>query len=186
MDSLITAKNKLVHIMACPRSGTQYITKVLNVAGLKVAHEKIGEDGCVNFFYYRQIRPKIVMHQTRNPLEVIPSLTTIQDEWHRGFSLSAGLKPEDLRTIEGAAFLWVDWVERIERCVPDFTYKIEDVETQWQNICDLLNIKRKTFPLEVQRTIRNKHKWQTGASWGDLGAAKNAVAEKAIKYGYKV
>lgn len=187
MNALSSAKERRFHIMACPRSGTQYMTLLLKSTGLKVAHEGIGEDGSVNYFYHNQIYPKIILHQVRNPLRVIPSLTVLSDKWKVQFSFFAGLKSGDMDTIEGAALVWLAWIDRIEKCEPDFVYKIEEVNENWPQICRLIGIKPVSFPSHVKKIGHKNHNWQSkGIDWPDLGCARNEVMKKSIQYGYDV
>lgn len=75
-------------ITGCGRSGTTYITQVLQRCGLDVGHERMGRDGIVSGFYafdapkypgkHPTPRPQfdVVLHQVRAPLAAIASLQT--------------------------------------------------------------------------------------------------------------
>ena len=78
-------------ITGCGRSGTMYMAKMLQSAGLDVGHEALGQDGVVSSIWavaddwypsYHQQRKRpafdVVLHQVREPLATIGSLTTAQ------------------------------------------------------------------------------------------------------------
>ena len=65
-------------ITGFPRSGTEYMSKVMQKTGLRMGHEGHGDcsDGTVSYWHSYFKAPgiyEVVLHQIRDPLEVIPS-----------------------------------------------------------------------------------------------------------------
>lgn len=98
MPKLVKAKQKRkLLILACGRSGTQYISKVWKKAGLDFGHEHVLSDGCVSMYFclphadisafntsnkhavhpneYREdFEFEHIWHQVRDPLKAIDSM----------------------------------------------------------------------------------------------------------------
>ncbi len=150
--------------LACPRSATRYLKKILRCAGMKVGHESFKRRGTVGMMFavedsiypgkhwsdeheWRQRRShydfKQVWHFTRDPRNVISSLASkylpsnvwIWQERHTG--IDAGLWPKELR----AMLFWVAWNELIEKNEKiNFRFRIEDIDLAWPEICSRLSI----------------------------------------------
>jgi hypothetical protein len=121
--------NKIL-ITAHPRSGTGYISKFLNLCGLDVPHEiRLGNNGISN---WRGIIENIndcnyVLHQVRNPIDVISSSTIIMGtSWeylYRNLNIPM-INDKILRSMT----TYYNWNKLIESKKPDFRYRIEDID----------------------------------------------------------
>ena len=129
------------------RSGTKYISQVLQRCGLDVGHEKMGADGIVSGFYCFEAdsypghnhpapRPDfdLILHQVRHPLKTIASIQTgHSSEWASQFILAE----QDALPLRWACSYWLAYNESAERQA-EFTYRIEDLEEAWPEIQQLL------------------------------------------------
>ena len=211
-------------ILSSPRSATQFITKVLRNAQCKIGHEMIKDDGTCGMFFVvedcwypgkhwsavpendpedesRTRRSDYefeqVWHMVRDPRKVIPSLASpifaaaiwCWQERHTG--ISCGLFPKPLRAMK----FWLAWnslIEQNEKIA--FRFRIEDVDSQWPEMCDRVGIKCKPIPDAYPRDYGTSG--ETGPSrivplsWAemeefDLETAKR-VREMAERYGYNI
>jgi len=128
-----------VLITGCGRSGTRYISDVLCHIGLDMPHEiRMGGDGKVSW-YEAPARPfdrfGVVLHQVREPVVVIQSMTTaIPESWafidrvlRKRFQLPlpGRLETRDELVVAGTLY-WVYW-NRIASGCSSFFYRIEDI-----------------------------------------------------------
>jgi len=139
-------------ITGCGRSGTKYISMVLRRAGLDVGHEtRLGEDGIVSSFWTvdadrypgRHVQgpqPKfdVILHQVRNPLRTISSLTTGSQKswkWNARYIPIA----EDAPALRKAADYWYYW-NLLADARSDWTYNIELLEEEWEEFSRMTGI----------------------------------------------
>ena len=89
VDIKIRMGRKRLLVTGCGRSGTKYISLFLTKMGVQCGHEKIGKDGVAAWSlavdseaYHMHLRRRdynfyTILHQVRNPLDVIKSSHTI-------------------------------------------------------------------------------------------------------------
>jgi hypothetical protein len=139
IPSRVVAKRLLV--IGSPRSGTHFLTTVLNKFGLRVRHERMGEDGTVNCAWLalkRKVDPLIrvtgrqhyefdqIVHLIRHPYATISSLAV---EMHDPFWLwqlphtKIEVDPSDMSTI---ADFWMFWTDGCTK-LADTTIRLEDI-----------------------------------------------------------
>jgi hypothetical protein len=137
-------------ITGAARSGTTFITRVLNHSGLEFAHENgPAGDGLVSHLHAvvadryawglnpakRRIYFDPILHQVRNPVKTIASITTIQHAWPfirrhvPDMPYERGGEPTDDATrLEASALYWVRWT-RLSDQRADWTYRVEDLSS---------------------------------------------------------
>lgn len=135
-------------ITGCGRSGTVYISKVLNQAGLDVGHEKLGRDGAVSplwlvsdrrypAYHQQGSRPEfdIILHQVRHPLGAIASLTTTAPKSWKWLLKHVPIDPRS-HVLQMSAEFWLHWNIKAEDAAV-YTYRIENLEWSWEKIKEL-------------------------------------------------
>lgn len=188
-------------ILACPRSGTSYTNKVLLGHGLDFTHEQThGADGAIGWQYvadgkysdkagHRSDRLwDVVLHQVRNPLDVIGSMAThSQQLWDFIASEIDGFPRKD-QPIKRRMRFWIEWNRRAE-AMASYTYKVEDIGYRGDTDRVLGNI----LGIEMcdtghsRTTNTRRHAILTMA---DLRRASKGMAKEiellARRYGYKL
>ncbi len=186
-------------ITGCGRSGTKYITKVLNLLGVEVKHEKMGSDGIVSGTM--ACKPKIgfqgpawpnegfdtILHQVRNPLSVISSNITARRKGLMWLEQYIPIK-DDMPPLERSAKYWYYW-NLIAEELTDKRYRIEDLPQIFDEFCKWTGAKNNIKVLnEIPRNI-NKRK-HAAYTWGDIRYAVgdedlyNAMRKMEARYGY--
>jgi len=149
-------KNKIL-ITAVPRSGTGYISKLLTSCGIDAPHEVIGLDGIVS---WRGIIENIndcniIVHQVRNPLKVISSLTIIMPQsWKFIFDNLNLPMPKDL--IYRSMITYYYWNKLIENKKPIHRYKIEEIDVNIPYLFGLFNKEMCIIP-EIEKDYNTKY-----------------------------
>lgn len=186
---------KMLAVVACPRSGTGYISKVLQSVGLDIGHEVVGRDGTSDWRLtvgelnsYDQ-----VLHQIRHPLDVIPSLMTIMPHsWQFMEKYMPHWKTGGPWFLHPAR-MWLGWNKRA-LAVSSFTYRVEDLET----ITDILlpkillrepSLEERTKASNVPRTVNSRAHPQYRCTWQEILLADkylfDEMADLCVKVGYK-
>jgi hypothetical protein len=185
-------------ITGCPRSGTRYIQQVLKLAcGMDIYHENPrGKDGIVDWHYTVPQIPKdkfkTILHQVRNPLDVINSLCTISRESQQFISETLVPRDDYDTPILRAMRIWYIWCCTAET-IAVYTYRVENVENELESICGFLGV---TCDMDVFKTISK----QTNSrkilptygciTWDDIknehSVLHGYIVEKALDYGYTV
>lgn len=185
-------------VTGCGRSGTLYIAKCLRLAGMDVGHERMGEDGAVSSCWcapeppypsFHQPGPRpdfdIVLHQVREPLATIGSLTTGGREgWQfnaRWVNLDLGWHP-----IKRAAYYWFAW-NALAEAQAAYTYRIENLREEWPVLMALLGFDAPYAVCEAVPKDTNSRE-HVRVSWGDLHEHAPEMVERvalmAQRYGY--
>ena len=180
------------------RSGSTYITRVLQNCGLDVGHHKMGKDGTVCGYYcfdakgypvksHPVPRPhfETILHQVRDPLKSIASIQT-----GRSWKWTCQFLPvsEDAPILTRACYNWLIFNEEAERQAL-WTYKIEKLEKVWLDLQRVLifdtsyEVATKYIPRNTNTRKHKKIKWQDVKDaapeiYADIKAA-------AIRYGYR-
>ena len=185
--------SKYFLVLGTPRSGLAYTTMVLRQLKLSVAHEGIGADGACGWPFVPCIMPKsniTILHQVRNPLDSIGSMQCISEEsWsYIGHYLKMDImKTSDL--IFRGMQCWYHWNKMVEDKAI-FTYRVEDMERVWGNICELLKINKMiSFPLDISTDINTRAEFYEPLETEDLLNSNSTLATRVLSlgttYGYK-
>jgi len=135
----------LILITGCPRSGTKYIACLLEELGLDVRHEAMGRDGISSWCLAVPAAAvpwgpasagrsfDIVLHQVRNPIDVIPSMSTLaEDSWRFAYDHTSA-RPDDPPLLRCARF-WLDWNLHAEK-ISQWRYRIEELPDLFDSFC---------------------------------------------------
>ena len=134
-------------ILGCVRSGTKFISTLLQENGVRVSHEGLGSDGIVSgdlaaireaspTHITKQISPQEAwsrrthaFHQVRAPLPAIRSIATITHSWG---NLKRWLPQVDRAPsqLQQSMWYWYLWNRRCSR-LASWTYRVE----QFPEIC---------------------------------------------------
>lgn len=188
----------MILIIGCGRSGTKYITKVLQQCGLDVRHEKWGKDGIASFYlagegelprwHFKGLSPKwefdVILHQVRDPLKVISSSFAFRQP--RTFSfINENIPTEGITdpVVWGMVY-WYYWNLLAERKA-SFTYQVEKLEENWDWIKKQLGI---NCPWKMVKGISKKTNTRSHPvlSWKELEGKPlySEIKEMAKRYGY--
>lgn len=167
-------------ITGCGRSGTAWISAVLRSLGFDVRHEGEGQHGTASWClaagdvplpsWHKPVANSnwtTVLHQVREPLASIASLSTVRAGSYLWASRYVDIDPHAL-PLKRALRYWVKWNELAESLAVS-TYRVEDIhhDTPRRNT-------RSAYP----------------TSWEHLRAIDSRMAEEAIalasRYGYQV
>lgn len=121
------AKEKLVLVIGCPRSGTGYMWKVLSKCGVRVAHEREGQQGIVSWLFTADSADpawgpkttdyhfKHIFHQVRHPLKCIASMHLVVNKaWAYICREVPEIKRNDPDLVRSAK-MWYYWNLKAER-----------------------------------------------------------------------
>jgi hypothetical protein len=185
---------KLV-VVGCPRSGTGYISKVLQSVGLDVGHEVVGRDGTSDWRLtvgaLNGYDP--ILHQVRHPLEVIPSLMTIMPHSWQFMEkhTSLGKRTGDPWFMHPAR-IWLAWNKKAS-AVASFTYRVEDIETITDRLLPKVLLREptseeRTRARNVPSNVNSRVHPQYRCHWQDIQMADKTLfdemAELCAKVGY--
>lgn len=184
-------------ITGCGRSGTKYMARVLRAAGLDVGHETLGADGVVSSiwavedeyypaYHHQGPRPEfdVVLHQVREPLATIGSLTTALPGSWKWNARHVPIVVEEHSVLDMAIMYWY-WWNHLCQMVSDYRYRIENLEQEWYTLQQLIG-----FTGELDRSIpktvnSRRHRIVT---WDDVKRAQPHLPVKnlAARYGYEL
>lgn len=207
-------EDRFLLVTGCARSGTTFITKVLEKNHLKISHERLGDDGMVawqgafdvNYGAHAwhlpdaKIRFQHIFHQTRHPLPVITSLyhkvyPNLGKNWAHAWDFIMDCVPEihkeDSWVVKCAKY-WYYWNLAAEKRA-EWTYKVEDIEKILPEMSKRLGVNLKTEVLSTIPKDTNHRKPQSNfkATWAILQKELDPelflkIKELAQRYGYSV
>jgi len=185
----------MILITGFPRSGTLYATRVLNAIGVNAEHESHVHNPAVtvswgHFIYLEELYPEKIpyfLHQIRNPIKTISSTLTISpSNMERILTfLEVRYTNDSILNIMKA---YVKWYESVENHPGRrLTYKVEEMESCFPQICALLKTRIKRFPSGIpQDTHTRKHRLLT---YEELSKVSRKISKRifniARKYGYE-
>lgn len=164
-------KRKEVLILACPRSGTRWMAEVLRQTGLAIRHEGMGGAGTIgpqyavdDYWYGAKYKGDVrsnycfarTLHQVRHPLPTIASLAADLPEafWHwQEKHTGIGWQPDPILR---AARFWCAWTRLIRRNPITYTYRIENIERVWPELCGILQLPGKRPLPEVSQATAHR------------------------------
>lgn len=183
-------------VTAYPRSGTSYAAAMLKAAGFEVAHETLGQQGCVSWLHIRsgewlykipKVRFEKTVHLVRDPLNVISSAMTLGD-----YSLVYML--EHIPGIKFKSKLhlvmhtWVEWNRIIEQAAC-CRFRVETLEHPgvFSQLCRILG-REAVPPAGIPRNINSRQELYRMLGWGELEredlSLTRMIRKMANKYGY--
>jgi|GEM_PF-2503321 len=210
-------------VTGCARSGTLYTTMALRALGLDVRHERpiwpngrMGRDGMVSWYMaVDDPRPPhgpgapgfvfdFILHQTRDPLTVIPSVAQFILRYPRvrryvERNLPGLCRPDDARLpqqerlMAEAARYWLRWNLCAEKKA-DARVAVERLGAYLPELCAVLGVEYRpeaiaAIPADVNRRrryVKREQPWIL--TWNELeridAPACMQVRELAVKYGY--
>jgi len=173
---------KRLLVVGSPRSGTHFFAKLLQNFGMRVKHERMGEDGTVNsaWLAMKQKNDTLlhvegrqhytfdkILHIVRHPLPTIESLSRelspVFWEWQYAHSKIAIDDPHDLERV--SAF-WVFWTDGCQHLC-DTHIRLEDIAHLGDVVGKGKQLSRRIEPLE-------------------LGCMQEEVEKRCEIYGYKL
>jgi len=192
-----------------PRTGTGYTHKIMQSWGLKVNHEKMGNDGIVAWqlidrkgpwMYISNIKQndaykyEYVIYNVRNPKDSIPSIiftenTKKESVEYRNKLLNINIDSFENR-IESAIASILAYDILATSIKPDFTFRIEDQSEDLYNI-----LKEKGLPIKWNdKFVNKKYNDREHEGWENLKdelknvnpSFKKKINTFCIKYGYDV
>jgi len=184
-------------VTGCGRSGTKYTSTVLRSCGLDMPHEKVGKDGSVSSVWAIDLKAEqyykphscgsrslfsTVLHQIREPLSAIASITTGRIDGIRWLQKHIPLYFEGDR-IKWAVEYWLYWNQLCEDQAI-ISYKVENIQTRWAEISEILGI-NVPFPKNIPTNINTRSHMRL--SWKDLSKypiLAEQLKERAHRYGY--
>jgi hypothetical protein len=194
---------RLLLIIGCARSGTTYIAQVLNKNGFNAIHERIGRHGAVswcmtfdntrvpmgdarNGMYFHHI-----FHQVRHPLKVISSAYTTEpkESWSYIMKCLPQIRKTDSHLTKCAKY-WYFWNLKAEEQA-EWTYRIEDIENQWEEFQVRLGIVLPEAALHEVPKNTNTRPHEFNFTWRQLRAKLdpvlyNKIREMTLRYGYSL
>lgn len=141
---------KNILITGCGRSGTRYVSYLIDQLGLDVGHERMGRDGIASWYMAvasdrSPFGPasadylfKIILHQVRHPLAVIPSTLSFKGRSWDYICENLGLDPHQEPLRLGLAY-WYSWNLRAGE-LADWRYRIEDIADIFSEFCHRLGV----------------------------------------------
>ncbi|GJL83888.1 MAG: hypothetical protein DHS20C01_35220 [marine bacterium B5-7] len=197
----VTKIRKRLLITGSSRSGTHFISRLLNEAGIDIYTEAMGDDGIVSwcltadtpnvpwgpaktFYSFDQI-----WHQVRHPLSAIAA-TQILDihTWDFIYEQIPEIDPDEPLILQCAKY-WYYWNCKAEE-IAGFRYRIEDLQSAWSEITTRLGLSVDDDFLAHIDTWGNAHKHKYDpVTWDELERLDRPLTDKirnkAIAYGYE-
>jgi len=173
------------------RSGTLYTTNILILSGYQVGHEFEEKDGIVSWLHLdRAERYSPVIHQVRNPVNVISSNMTVPEKsLYRTFELIPEPKQKDRLYL--AMHTWYYYCKEADR-KSSWRFRIENLDNVYPELFERLGLKA---PDQLPKIPKDVHTAKARSdyrqlTWGDLFQRDEVLAEKirllAKEYGYDV
>lgn len=191
-----------VVVIGSVQSGTKYISKVLSAAGLDVGHEIIRPDGISDGAYtfldfpVPPYRKYAILHQVRDPIRTISAIKLIpywvwaRFENHQSWRqlVFVDIRGQDSNLLKCMKY-WYAWNLKAESQA-DLTYRVEAINSVWDQICDLIGISRGGGLPAVPCDTNSQADAYAMDTWDDLFACDEVLAKKIIsmarRYGYAI
>jgi hypothetical protein len=196
------AKTKKILGLGHPRTGTGYTAKLLQSWGLDVGHEKMGEDGTVDWSLaagkslwqdvdIKDFDWKHIVYCVRDPKATIPSLVYTEDnkEVSMNFRKENGVIVS-ANPIVTAINSITKWDRLISQLEPEITYRIEDDgQVLFEHLKSMgVGVEWSDRVLGKKQNGRPHKTWQEMISeFGELPAkSKIKINQYCRKYGYRL
>ncbi len=186
-DHWLVKKTRWIMVSGCHRGGTMFTHRVLYKAGIKMQHQDYGKDGIVSgsLAACEHLDGSRVIHQIRDPLKSIESLQGVITRIVAEFKSCPlrGISDPPLRL----AMKYYHWIHTLAKMRNLWTYRVEDMEERWPDICERLEIDRPMPKVSTKTNARTYH--VNGINWSDLYRADEKLAHHlnllAEGWGYK-
>lgn len=141
---------KSILITGCGRSGTRYVSYLLDLLGLDVGHEKMGRDGTASWYMVvpshsppfgpasTEYMFRTVLHQVRHPLAVIPSTLSFKERSWDYICENLGLDRHQEPLRLGLSY-WYHWNLKAGR-LAGWRYKVEDMAEIFPEFCSHVGV----------------------------------------------
>ncbi len=191
-------------ITGCSRSGTMYISKILNECGLNIGHEWTEKDGLSSWLFAvntdaapwgpqpNQIHFQHIFHQVRDPLKVISSVFTHEplESWQYIIAHIPEISWEDSRLTKASKF-WYYWNLKAEQKA-EWTYRVEAIKEILPEFSQRLGIPLDPSALDrvpTNSNTRGSYYFAEEFKWSDLEAELSPelyanIRQLANRYGY--
>jgi hypothetical protein len=169
-------------VIGSPRSGTKYFANMLKGFGMRVNHERMGEDGIVhagwlppggNTRFKGYTREKFsfdrIIHLVRHPLLVIDSLSREGPGFPNFWEMQeehTTLKIDNHTDLETLARFWVEWTAWSAR-QSDYCVRLEDI----QHLGEPDNVGR-----NADKSIK--------LAWSDVGDSEEMLKKFSERFHY--
>jgi hypothetical protein len=117
-----------IAIIGTPRSGTGYAAHYFNVGHEKWTARGISSWKLVSLKGLWEEPHMRIFHQTRNPIKVISSMTTMSDKTF-GYVFSILKRPLSDSRLHNSMVFWLEWNKLAEK-ITDKRYRVEDIDTE--------------------------------------------------------
>ncbi len=182
------AIGKGIYICAAARSGTMYMSKLLNAMGYEVGHEIVKKNGCVGYPLVI-IRPDNCFHQVRHPLKQIASMMA-----HKSWGFMEDVIDVPRRGLLGCMTYWLKWNKLCEEfCV--WRYRIEQLPDIWDEFLERIGHEKCDMPDTPidENSSKKSHYYEKFSyeplTWDSLFECNRYLAQdildKGIMYGYE-
>lgn len=195
-------------ITGCGRSATLYTSVLLQKLGLDIQHEKMGENGTVNWYqaaepYYGELGENpIIVHQVRHPLRTIASCQRwvhilaghpfIEAPPNLFLSEYIPIDQDDSLLYKSMTY-WYYWNKLAEQNAR-YTYRIENLPNVFEEFCQVIGYPELAERTDVFDTIpKNINTNPIGYNentWDDLyiedAGLTDMIINLAVGYGYKI
>lgn len=203
---IIHRKHSKIAIIGCGRSGTKYVSKLFNSIGIKIGHERLEKNGIASWtlvpytnvevwgpsFYKIRAMGFPIVHQVRNPLKVISSVTTVFSDKKTWDFISEHIPIDNSETIIHKAMkYWYYWNLMAEKKAK-YTYKVEDIEAHFNDLLRIGKFEVNTDISSIFTTVSTKvnSRKHNEISWNDLQKEDYELSQKIYElsshYGYNV
>lgn len=177
----------LLLITGCGRSGTTYISRLLQECGLDIPHEYLGKHGSSSWYMAPDLSKQFqhVFHQVRNPIDVISSwyfhISENHPVWEYIYHHLPMIQKDEPALAKWAKY-WVYWNMIAERRA-EWRYRIEDIDKIFPMMSQILGI-----PLDktaLQRVPKDTNHWgpiPKKVTWVELSQVLKPVDFMNLKY----
>jgi hypothetical protein len=186
-------------ITGCGRSGTVYISCLLDELGADVPHETMGLDGIASWLLAvdagwapwgplrRMFQYRAVLHQVRHPLAAIASAQTFRPE---SWDYICGHIPCDMTEplLLRCGKYWHYWNLKAEQ-TSEWTYRIEELPRVFDRLCETVGVSPDRSRLvAVPADLNSRKERYSPISWDQLAELDSELTHKiqaqAARYGY--
>lgn len=200
-------------VASMPRSGSYYTTGLLRAAGVEVAHEAVGKEACVSWWFgapHSDVRPgyrdddphhhgdglhpqdwtfSVRAHLVRHPLSCCASVWTFpyftKQSWRYVEANCPGVKP-GMENPDRVVAFWYGWNRLIEKHT-DHLLRLEHMREDWPAFAKAAGLVEEV-PMTPAKNVARKSsafKPPRRFSWSEVSPALRVRARKlAESYGY--
>lgn len=155
---------RLLLVIGCPRSGTRSFARMLQNAGVRVGHERVGIHGTVSSYfavdddYYQgphqatrdrlsAFRFEHLWHIVRDPLATISSISFgMPPSWWDWQRRHTWIDREKIGALGAACEFVLKWTDICEKANPEWVVRIEDWKEKWPEVARRLGIEVEPLP----------------------------------------